>query len=96
MALRCLSAATPCLWTCQPAAGAQQLRRQLLQVHLAGCRLVHWLSQRAAASGRIEFVSCNRGLADQLPSNLLLFQHTLCLVQQRVFDVAAAAGQLAG
>ena len=73
------------------------LQRQLLQAHLAGCRLAHWLSQRAAVSGMIELAGSNRGLVDQLPSSLLLLLHNLCLVQQREIDLAAAAaGQRAG
>ena len=77
--------------TAQPAPAA--LRRQLLQAHLAGCRLVHWQAQQAAAGRAAQL----RGSLLGLPAVLLLQLQGLCHMLMRLVQMEqAAAGRDAG
>lgn len=66
------------------------LRHQLLQAHLAGCRLVHWLAQRAAQGDSIELAGCGMPLRDMLLK--LLFG--LCRVVLRVSNLEGSRASL--
>ena len=73
--------------------GTPALRRQLLQAHLAGCRLVHWLAQQASVN-RALLLPDDHAAA---PAALLLLLNSLCQTLLRRFQLeVSASGWAAG